>query len=265
MLVAQSFRKLSRVFLSARSLSSSVSGSTSYQLPWVQNSEPFADREPFLNRAIGLFLLRRTANSHGHAFSVSEFLQGVKEAVFSLADILSSPERHGSLPDVLSPDIYAGVKRSLSSMPIGSRMHLDVESIRHLQLKCVNAVLGATEPGDEHVFEWMGQRVLTSRTQLKEMDEMDSKFTFQMGREMALEAASMHMEFQLSVSFKTKEKFAILDSAGSVIEGSNQFKDCYHIWRFGSTVSWDGDRDYPFIWTVQDINNYLASRAEQTF
>ena len=239
---------------------SSIEGS-SYQLPWTQHSRPFADREPFINRTVGLFLLRRIAGSHGYTFSVSEFLHGVKEAVFSLATILSSPEKHDSLHTVLSPRLCAGVRQSLDSMPSGSRMHLDVESIRHLQLSCINSVIGATDPGDEHTFEWLGQRVIASRSELRAMEEIEVKFTFQSGRELALEAASTHMEFQLGVGFKTKEKFAVLDSGGEVVAGSNQFLDCFHMWRFSSSVRWDGDVDYPFSWTILDINNHLTEAA----
>ena len=249
-------------FLSVRCLTQTSDiealGSTSYKLPWAQHAAPFHEREPLVNRIVGLFLLRRIANSHGYSFSVSDFLQGVKEAVFSLAGILSSPDmRQGSLHSVLHPRLHEGVKASLESLPSGWRMHLDVESIRHLQLSCINSVLGATEPGDEHTFAWLGQRVLASRSELRAMDDMDTKFTFQSGRELALEAASTHMEFQVCVSFRTKEKFAILSGSGEVIAGSNQFRDCHHLWRFSSDVDWDADVDYPFSWSILDINNHL--------
>lgn len=230
---------------------------SNYKLPWAQHSAPFYEREQLINRIAGLFLLRRIASSHGYSFSVSDFLQGVKEAVFSLAGILSTPERQDSLHAILHPRLYERITPSLASLQYGSRMHLDVESIRHLQLCCVNSVIGATEPGDEHTLSWLGQRVITSRTELRALDEINAKITFQSGREIALEAASTHMEFQLGVSFKTKEKFAILNSTSEVVTGSNQFRDCYHLWRFSSSVDWNGDIDYPFTWIIADINNHL--------
>ena len=242
-----------------RRLAHSSADGSSYQLPWTQHQTPFKQRESFINRTVGIFLLRRIAGSHGYSFSVSDFLQGVKEAVFSLADILSTPERQDSLPAILSPRLCERVRSSLDSLPSGSRMHLDVESIRHLQLCCVNSVIGATEPGDEHTFEWLGQRVIASQSELRAMDELEAKFTFQSGRELALEAASTHMEFQLGITFRTKEKFAILDNTGEVVAGSNQFQDCYHMWRFSSNVSWNvADVDYPFSWTILDINDHLT-------
>lgn len=244
-----------------RCLTHSAVDSPNYQLPWTQHHTPFTHRESLINRTVGIFLLRRIAGSHGCSFSVSDFLQGVKEAVFSLADILSTPERQDSLHTILSPRLYERVRSSLDSLPSGSRMHLDVESIRHLQLCCVNSVIGATEPGDEHLFEWLGQRVVASRSELRAMDEIDAKFTFQSGRELALEAASTHMEFQLGASFRTKEKFAILDSTGEVVAGSNQFQDCYHMWRFSSDVPWNADIDYPFSWRILDINDYLTNTS----
>ena len=247
--------------LLARSLSSSHSledGSFNYVLPWSQHTKPFSERESFLNRTVGLFFLRRIAGSHGYSFSVSEFMEGVREAVFSLAAVVSSPDKQNSLQTILHPRLFERVRYSLDQFPEGARMHLDVESIRQLQLSSVNSVLGATEPGDEHIFDWLGQRVIASRSELRAMDEIDAKFTFQSGRELAVEAASTHMEFQLGVSFKTKEKFGVLDRSGELVEGSNQFRDCYHMWRFCSTVEWSGDIDYPFSWTILDINNYLS-------
>lgn len=244
--------------LTHSSETNSIDGS-GYQLPWAQHPTPFSNREPFVNRTVGTFLLRRIAGSHGYSFSVSEFLEGVKEAVFSLAGILSTPEKHDRLHTILSPRLCERVMLSLEGLPNGSRMHLDVESIRHLQLSCVNSVIGATEPGDEHTFEWLGQRVVASCSELRAMDDIGAKFTFQSGRELALEAASTHMEFQLGASFKTKEKFAILDSSREVVAGSNQFQDRYHMWRFSSDVVWNADVDYPFSWTILDINNHLTN------
>ena len=235
-----------------------VSEDSTYVLPWAQHAKPFSERESILNRSAGLFLLRRIASSHGYSFGVSEFLDGARDAVFSLAGALSSPERQEALPTILHPTLYESVKTSLDRLPDGARMYLDVESIRQLQLSCVNSVLGATEPGDEHTFSWLGQRVIASQSELRAMDETDAKFTFQAGRELALEAASTHMEFQLGVSFRTKEKFAVLDRSGEVVNGSNQFRDCYHLWRFCSTVDWNADVDYPFSWTILDINNHLV-------
>ena len=229
-----------------------------YTLPWIQYPTPFASREPFLNRTLGLFLLRNIASSHGYSFSVSEFLEGAREAVFALSGILSTPDRQNSLATILHPRLCEQIRTSLERLPSGSRMHLDIESIRHMQLSCVNSVIGATEPGDEHMFNWLGQKVIASQSELKAMHDIGAKFTFQSGRELAMDAASTHMEFQLGVSFKTKEKFAVLDSSGEIVAGSNQFRDCFHLWKFSSDVEWEADIDYPFSWTILDINNYLT-------
>ena len=236
----------------------SIDGS-SYTLPWRQYPTPFFNREPFINRTLGLFLLRNIASSHGYSFGLSEFLEGVKEAVFSLAGILSTPGRQDALSTVLHPRLCETIQSSLDGLPDGSRMHLDVESIRHMQLSCVNSVIGATEPGDEHTFTWLGQTVIASQSELQAMDDIGAKFTFQSGRELAMEAAHTHMEFQVGVGFKSKEKFAVLDSSGEIVAGSNQFRDCYHLWKFTSDVEWETDIDYPFTWTILDINNYLSS------
>ena len=236
--------------------SGSVEGS-GYPLPWAHHSGPVSPREPLVNRLIGLLLLRRIARSCGYTFTVSDFLHGAKEAVFSVAQTLSSPGSRDSLRGVLSPALYAGVSRALECLPGGARMHLDVESIRHVQLSCARSVVGATSPGDEHTLEWLGQRVVASKTELQAMHETDPKYTYRLAREIGVNAAQTHMEFELGVSFRTKEKFAVLDVNGKVLEGSNQFRDGYHLWRFGSDVVWDRE-DYPYSWRVTDINDYLT-------
>ena len=234
---------------------------SSYRLPWSQHPAPFSDRESFINRTVGLYYLRKYSNSQGYSFSLSEFLQSVKEAVFSLAGILSMPDKQDSLETVLHPRLCERVTSSLESLPSGSRMHLDVESIRHLQLCRVNTVAGDAAAGDEHVFSFLGQRVIASRSELQAVYDINDAFTFRSGRELVWEAIQTHLEFQVGVRFKTKEKFAILNSAGEVIAGSNQFQDCYHMWRFYSDVASTGG-EYPFSWTILDINDHLTSAQQ---
>lgn len=227
-----------------------------YSLPWVQYIRPFAAAEPFWNRLAGLFLLRRVANMLGHSFSTSDFLIGAKEAIFVLADIMADQDRHDQLDHLLDPALCSVVRDSLKLLPQNAHIHLDIESVRNLQLGAVNAIVGLADSGDEHIIAWLGQKVITSQSKLQSLMEKDAKFTFQSAREIGLEASYNRLQFQLGVHFNTKEKFAVLDETGRVVKGSNQFKDCFHFWRFGSLVSWDSD-EYPFKWTILDINNYM--------
>ena len=234
---------------------------SSYRLPWTQHPTPFSDREPFINRTLGLYYLRKYSNAQGYSFRVSEFLQSVKEAVFSLAEILSTPDRQDSLESVLHPRLCERVTSSLEDLPSGSRMHLDVESIRQLQLCSVNSIAGEAASGDEHVFSFLGQQVIASRSELQATYDINNGFTFRAGRELVWEAVKTRLEFQVGVRFKTKEKFAVLNSAGEMIAGSNQFQDCYHMWRFCSDVALTRE-EYPFSWTVLDINDHLTSAQQ---
>ena len=227
-----------------------------YSLPWVQYVRPFAAAEPFWNRLAGLFLLRRVANMLGHSFSTSDFLVGAKEAIYVIADVMTDQERHDQLDYLMDPALCSMVRNSLKLLPENAHIHLDIESVRNLQLGTVNTIVGAADSGDEHIIVWLGQKVITSQSKLQSLMDQDAKFTFQSAREIGLEASYSRLQFQLGVHFSTKEKFAVLDEAGRVVKGSNQFKDCFHFWKLGSLVSWDSD-EYPFKWTVLDINNYM--------
>ena len=137
-------------------------GKDGYTLPWPQYSKPFALREPIWNRQAGLFLLRRVANMLGEQFSVSDFLLGVKDAVYVLADTIAHQSKHEQLRRLLEPTLYSAVEESLTSLPTNAHIHLDIESIRNLQLVRVNGIIGTADPGDEHVIGWLGQKVITS-------------------------------------------------------------------------------------------------------
>lgn len=243
------------------------SSSSSYPLPWLQCSKASelsgATREPFWNRFAGLFLLRRVARMNGHGFHVSDFLLGVKDAIYALADIVADRARsEDQLQDVLGASLCAAVRRSLDSLPPGAHIHLDVESLRNLHLVAVNAAMGSAEEGDRHVITWLGQKVITSQSKLESLvnDSSGSKFSLSEARKIGMDATSTRLEFQLGVSFRTKEKFVVLDSSGAVVMGANQFRDCFHVWKFSTLVDWDTE-DYPFKWSVSDINNFVGSRS----
>lgn len=232
-----------------------------YTLPWPQYSKPFASREPIWNRQVGLFLLRRVANMLGEQFSVSDFLLGAKDAVYILADTMAHKNRHEQLRLLLEPTLYSAVEESLSSLPTNARIHLDIESIRNLQLASVNAIVGMADPGDEHVIAWLGQKVITSESKLQEFVKQDSKFTFDRARGIGRDAVATRLEFQLGVTFNTKEKFAVLDEGSRLVEGSNQFRDGFHFWKFSSLAEWETD-EFPFQWSIADINDYVQHRVQ---
>ena len=229
-----------------------------YPLPWPHYSKAFASREPLMHRMSGLFIVKRVANILSHLFSVSEFLLGVREAVYMFADVIASQERHDELEHILEPNLCSSVRQTLSLLPENAHIHLDIESIRNLQLVAVNAIIGSADPGDEHVIAYLGHKVITSQMRMQSLIDQDTKFTFNSARAIGKEATVSRLEFQLGVSFSTKEKFAVLDESGTVVKGSNQFKDCFHYWKFNSLVPWETE-EYPFRWTVMDINNFLHS------
>lgn len=236
-------------------------GKDGYTLPWPQYSKPFALREPIWNRQAGLFLLRRVANMLGEQFSVSDFLLGVKDAVYVLADTIAHQSKHEQLRRLLEPTLYSAVEESLTSLPTNAHIHLDIESIRNLQLVCVNGIIGTADPGDEHVIGWLGQKVITSEAKLQELVKEDSKFTFDRARGIGRDAVATRLEFQLGVSFSTKEKFAVLDEGSRLVEGSNQFRDCFHFWKLSTLVEWETD-EFPFQWSIADINNHVQYKVK---
>ena len=227
-----------------------------YPIPWMRYNKPVKVLEPLWNKLTGLFLLRRIATLHNHSFSVAEFLSGVKDAVYTLANVITDSSMRHNLDQLLEPQLCKSVQQSLDLLPQKAHIHLDIESIRALQLSSVNTVVGSTAPGDEHIIALLGQKIITSQARLQDiLDQQDEDFTFKNARELGKEATFTRLEFSVAVSFATKEKFTVMDENGRVVMGSNQFQDCYHLWRFVSLVPW-GTEDYPFMWTISDINNY---------
>lgn len=255
-----------RIHGSAALMDSDESGtnwSSTYPLPWLhcsKASQLAGAREPFWNRFAGLFLLRRVATMHGYSFQISDFLLGVKDAIYALADIIAEQARQDQLQNVLDSALCASMQRSLDSLPPNAHIHLDIESLRNLHLVGVNAVIGSAEEGDRHEIHWLGQKVVTSHSRMESLMESGSKFSLSDARKIGSEATSSRLEFQLRVSFRSKEKFAVLDDGGAVVMGSNQFRDCFHVWKFSSLVAWEAE-SYPFNWSILDINNFMESRS----
>ena len=190
---------------------------------------------------------------HGQQFSVSDFLLGARDSVYTLADVIAYQENHEQLHQLLQPVLCSAMENSLGNLPQNAHVHLDIESIRGLQLTGVNAVVGTADPGDEHVMAWLGHKVITSEAKLQKLAD---QFTFDSAKEIGQKAMATRLEFLLGVTFNTKEKFAVLDEGGQLVEGSNQFRDSFHFWRFSSLVEWGTD-GYPFQWSIVDINNYV--------
>ncbi len=232
-----------------------------YPLPWIHARKPVRPSDPYLHRLVGLFLLKRFTNLHGYKFSVSDFLDGAKDAVYSLAEVIANQEAHAHLEHFLGRRLCSALRQSLSALPENAHVHLDIESIRNVHLSSVNATVGDADPGDDHVISWLGQRVIASQSRLQNLIDEDSRFTFERARELGREATLSRMEFQLGVSFGTKEKFAVLGEDGHVVMGSNQFRNCFHLWTFSSLVSWE--MDYPFQWSIVDINDFVKQSAHR--
>lgn len=233
-----------------------------YPLPWVHSRKPVRPSDPYLHRLVGLFLLKRVANLHGHRFSASEFLDGVRDAVYSLAEVMVHQDRHSQLEQFLGPRLHSAVSPALASLPEKAHIHLDIESIRNMHLSSVNAIVGEADLGDDHVISWLGQRVITSQSRLQNLMDEESRFTLERARELGREATLSRLEFRLGVSFGTKEKFAVLDEEGHVVIGSNQFRNCYHLWTLSSLTSWETE-EYPFQWTIVDVNDFVKQSTNR--
>ena len=230
--------------------------SHTYPLPWPHLQKPGQNLEPPWNRAAGLHLLQRVVkNLTGADFSTKDFLAGVEDSIAFYVQALT--ERNvEQLQSVMYPKLYHKVCQALSTLPASSQLLINIESIRQMKLRGVNSVVGSAESDDKHTISWLGQRVITSQRRLEDMlDSRKGGFNFELAREIGKEASMSKMEFLMSVTFSTKEKFAILDEDGTLLEGSNKFRDGFHLWRFGSDVLWDSN--YPFEWKLLDINNHL--------
>ena len=190
-----------------------------------------------------------------------DFLHGVSDAVHTFADILADTTRHLELEYILAPVLYTAVKKSLQSLPENSQIHSEVDSVRGAYVCTMNTTFGDAEPGDRHIVSWLGQSVVTSKSKLAALLAGDDKFTFNRAQDLGREAALTRLDFQLGVSFMTREKFVVMDGdSGREILGSKEFRDCFHFWKFSSLVDWEReDVEYPFDWTIADINNHVRS------
>lgn len=234
-----------------------------YLLPWPYHPEPFANLEPIQNRIAGMFLLSSIARKFGHTFSRREFLYGVSDAVRALADILADKTRHLELEYLLAPVLYTAMKKSLQNLPENSQIQSEVESLRGAVICSISTIFGDAEPGDRHMVSWLGQNVVTSKSKLAALMQGDDKFTFNTAQELGKEASLTRLEFQIGVSFLTTERFLVVDGDRKV-QGSKEFRDCYHFWKFSSLVDWDNDvMEYPFDWTIVDINDYVKNTVRE--
>ena len=233
-------------------------GHKAYPLPWPHYSAPIITKEPIWNKWAGLFLLRRVIKQRtGQPFVMSEFFVGVKEAILAFTTALNQMEQRSILGGFLHPSLHSAVEESLAKFPEGAQIQLDVKNIRNMQLTSANSIVGAAPPGDEHVIAWIGQKIISSKSKLGDvMRPEEGDFTFEKARELGREAAYNRLEFQLTVSFVTRETFLVLDKLGHTVAGSREHEDSHHLWKFASVLDWDSD--YPFQWTVIDINNYLS-------
>ena len=228
-----------------------------YSIPWPHYSRPIARRAPLLHRLAGHFLLSRGSRLLGSVFSTTEFLLGVSDAVKAYTDVLCEHcNGYHDLKAMLSPSLYKSVENSLSNLPGGAKLDMDVDAIKGQTLCSVNTIFGNANPDDEHSIEWLGQKVLTNKSRMMEIFEGDSSFTLQNARALGAEATLNRLEFVLGVSFFTRTCFKVVDDTGQVLlGGKNQYVEEFHYWKFSSLIHYD--KDYPFEWIITDINNFI--------
>ena len=199
----------------------------------------------------GLFLLNRLVD-----FSRSDFLLGVTDAVYSVAEIFSDQSRHIELERLMNRPLYSAVKQSLDSLPTDSNIHLDIESIRHLQLCTVHSEVGEAATDDVFAVRILGQEIVSSEAKLQSYSESILRGSKEERLEARESVLTMKAKFELGVGFSTREKYIVFSSEGKVVEGSNQYQTCHHLWKFSSPVDSESD-NYPLEWTISDINGYL--------
>ena len=231
-------------------------GIGTYPLPWphLESHDQSVQELPW-NKTVGLHLLKGiTQGISGTEFKVKDFLEGVELSIKCYVQALKD-RNYEVLQEIMHTRLYHKVFNSLSLLPSSFQMLIDVESIRHLKLKGIHLQLGKAKPGDEHKLTYFGQTVVISKKKLEEIG-VDG-FDWNVAKEIGDELMKEQSKFLLSVTFSTKEKFAILDDNGRLMEGSNKFINGHHIWKYRSTVMWDND--YPFEWQLYDINKYIHS------
>ena len=228
--------------------------SIEYPLPWPHNSRPIARRAPLLHRLAGQFLLHRGTKRLGSDFSTTNFLLGVSDAVRAFTDALGE-NRSDGLEAMLSPPLYKSIDSSLRNLPPRATIDMDTSVVKGQTMCSVSTIFGDATPDDTHSVEWLGQKVVTSKSQMMKIVEGGSSFTFKNARALGTEATLSRLEFVLGVSFFTRTCFQVVSDTGQVVQGHNQYVDDFHYWEFSSLVHYD--RDYPFQWTIANINNFL--------
>lgn len=225
-----------------------------YSLPWPHYSRPIARRAPLLHRLAGQFLLHRRLKQLGSAFSMADFLLGVSDAVQAFTYALSE-RRYHDLEAMLSPSLYKFIDVSLHNLPVGATVNMDTSVIKGQTICSVNAIFGDATLDDEHSVEWLGQKVVTSKSEMMKLIEGDSRFTFKNARALGIEATLNRLEFVLGVSFFTRTCFKVESNTGQLIQGHDHYVDDFHYWEFSSLVHCD--REYPLEWIITNINNFL--------
>lgn len=241
-----------RFFYTSKVQSLTATEHKEYLLPWPHYSRPIARRAPLLHRLAGLFLLHRGSEKLRSAFSMDDFLLGVSDAVGAFADALSE-NRHHDLKAMVSPTLYKSIDISLQSLPLGATIDMDTSIIKGQTMCSVSAIYGCAVPDDEHSIEWLGQKVISSKSQMMKLAEEDSRITFKKARDVL--GTDDRLKFVLGVSFFTRACFKVLSNTGQLIQGHNHYFDGFHYWEFSSLVHYD--KEYPFKWTVTNINNFL--------
>lgn len=228
--------------------------SSKYSLPWPHYSRPIARRAPLLHRLAGQFLLHHRLKQLGSAFSMTDFLLGVADAVGAFTYALSE-HRYHDLEAMLSPSLYKSITISLHNLPLGATINMDTSVVKGQTVCSVGAIFGDASPNDEHSVEWLGQKVVTSKSDMMKLIEGDSRFTFKNARSLGIEATLNRLEFVLGVSFFTRTWFEVVSNTGQLIQGHSHNVDDFHYWEFSSLVH--HDREYPLEWIITNINRFL--------
>lgn len=231
-----------------------------YPLPWPYFATQVSSRDSELSRIAGLCLLKRLLVKNGHSFNLFDILQGAKQCVHDVGEVLSNSSMHSELENMFHPELYSAVREALQARPHPSTMSVYVESVNNLRLTAVNVIIGDAEPNDRHTISLLGQKIITSQKQMEtiQSDMTNNRLTIHTAKGMGQEAFLKKLEVCFTVSFMTKEKI-VIEEEGRVVSGLEKLRQAFHVWKFGSVFDWDND--YPLQWSIYDINYFLAKQV----
>lgn len=232
--------------------------------PWKQHYKDVFPKDRLFHRLIGMFLFRRMLKHARIPFDLNEFAAGVREAVKVVSVCLCNKDMDSSLQSFLGSVLYRQFKVGFGQLKQENKdLYLRVAAIANLQIAGARFLLGNADPGDEYIFETMGQKIILSKSEVEDFEEEhpgDGLLAgFKYGIRFGEGAIAKQVRFQFDVKFQTKESMLI--DTEKFIESKDRdeadVKVCYHKWTFESPVNEIYNDGTLLDWTIVDMNDYV--------